>query len=145
MRGAKARNAKEVLGEMKVPIGLYPNVARIETCLVFQQSARQYGAYNWRNQPVRISIYLDAIDRHTIALRAGEDIDESSGRPHAAHINACTAIIMEAKELGILVDDRFEKDMSAHLLKELTSSTYRATCRKLKPRPARRLNQIDRI
>jgi len=43
MQKAKEKNPKDALGGMKVPIGLYPNVARIETCLVFAQSAAEFG------------------------------------------------------------------------------------------------------
>jgi hypothetical protein len=138
---AKA-NPKDALGLMKVPVGLYPNTARIETCLVFADSAPEYGAFNWRNNPVRLSIYLDAIDRHTIALRAGQDVDPKSKRPHAAHINACTAIIMESRALGILIDDRFEKDVAADLLDAYTPAAYLASRRKVKPKPARTLDEV---
>lgn len=139
---ANPKNPKDGVGMMKVPIGLYPNRARIETCLVFAQSAPDYGEFNWRNNPVLMSIYLDAIDRHLISLRAGQDIDPKSGRPHVAHINASTAIIMEAKALGILIDDRYEKDTAAILLDELTPAAYDAARRKIKPRPARTLDQV---
>jgi hypothetical protein len=135
-------NPKDAFGLMKAPIGLYPNVARIETCFVFAQSAPDYGEFNWRNNPVRMSIYLDAIDRHTIALRAGQDTDPKSGRPHAAHINACTAIIMESRALGILIDDRFEKDVAADLLDAYTPPAYSAARGKVKPKPARTLDQV---
>ena len=142
MANLRRANPKDIVGVLKVPIGLYPNVARIETCLVFAQSAPIYGEYNWRNSSVRISVYLDAIDRHTIALRAGQDIDPHSGLAHAAHINACTAIIMEAKRLGALIDDRFEKDTSAALLDSLTPRGYEAAQRSIEPRPARTLRQL---
>lgn len=137
-------NPKDALGLMKVPIGLYPNAARIATCLVFAQSAPEYGEYNWRNNPVRLSIYIDAIDRHTIALRAGQDIDPKSKQPHAAHINACTAIIIESRALGILIDDRFEKDVAAEMLDALTPKAYDASRRKVTPRPARTLDEVRR-
>jgi hypothetical protein len=138
----KKPNPKDALGMLKVPIGLYPNVARIETCRVFAQSAPEYGEFNWRNNPVRLSIYLDAIDRHLIALRAGQDIDPKSKLPHAAHINACTAIIMESSALGILIDDRYEKDVAADLLAAYTPAIYDASRRKVKPKPARTLDQV---
>ncbi len=137
-------NPKDRFGLMKVPIGLYPNVARIETCLVFAQSGPEYGYYNWRNNPVLFTVYLDAIDRHTIALRAGQDCCPKSKLPHAAHINACTAIIMEARSLGVLIDDRFERDTAAALLDALTPKSYHSARRKLKPRPARTLDEVRR-
>ena len=139
MAKRKDLNAKHTIAQQKVPIGLYPNVARIETCLVFAQSAPYYGEFNWRNCSLQLSTYLDAIDRHLIALRAGEDRDRESGLYHAAHINACTAIIMEAKQLGILSDDRFAGDPSAARLHDLTPPTYRLAKRTLVPTPARRV------
>lgn len=139
---AKKANPKDALGLMKAPIGLYPNVARIAASLVFAQSAPEYGEFNWLNNPVRLSIYLDAIDRHNIALRAGQDIDPKSGHPHEAHINACAAIISESRALGILIDDRFEKDLAAQMLDALTPKAYHATRRKVTPRPARTLDQV---
>lgn len=137
-------NPKDAIARLKVPIGMYPNAARIEAALVFAQVASDYGAFNWRNVEVRLSTYLDAIDRHLVALRSGQDNDPESGRPHAAHINACTAILLEAQALRTLVDDRFENDPSAALLASLIPSEYHIARRRIKPRPARYLMQIRR-
>ena len=138
----KPQNPKDALGLMKAPIGLYPNAARILTSLVFAQSAPEYGEFNWRNNPVLLSVYLDAADRHLIALRAGEDCDPKSKLPHIAHINACTAIIIEAASLGMLVDDRFEKDTAADALNAFTPKAYDVARSKVKPKPAARLGDL---
>jgi hypothetical protein len=65
-----------------------------------------YGPYNWRETPVRLTIYIDANIRHSLAILDGEDIDPDSGLPHTSHISANMAIIQDAKKYGTLVDDR---------------------------------------
>lgn len=138
-------NPKDRLGTKKVPVGMmYPNIARIETARVFAASALEYGAFNWRVKKVRISIYLDAIERHAMAMIAGEDIDPKSGKLHAAHINACTAIIMEARALGNLIDDRYERDPAAAVLAVYTGGGYDKARRALKPCPARTRDEARR-
>jgi hypothetical protein len=136
-------NPKDRLGSKKVPVGMmYPRIAQIETARVFAESAEIYGAYNWRRKKVRLSIYIDAIERHLISLVSGEDIDPKSGKLHAAHINACTAIIMEAKAIGNLIDDRYEKDPAAAALAAYTAGDYLNARRNTKPDPARTLDQV---
>lgn len=115
-------NPKDRLGALKVPLRLNPGVAIIWMALVFEIGAWKYGEFNWRNKAVRLTVYSEAIDRHNLAMRAGEDVDPESGLPHAAHIMACGAIIIDAHACGQLKDDRFEKDMSAYLLNALTAS-----------------------
>jgi hypothetical protein len=89
-----------------------------------------------------LSIYLDAIDRHNIALRAGQDIDPKSGLPHEDHINACAAIINEARAIGNLIDDRLELDPSARILDAITDKGYDKARSAIKPTPARTLDQV---
>ena len=135
-------NPKDRIGEMKAPVGYYPNSARIGASRVFANSAPEYGRSNWRTKKVRLSIYLDAIDRHSIALRAGQDIDPKSGLPHEDHINACAAIINEARAIGNLFDDRLELDPSARILDAITAAGHDAARRSLRPSPARTLDQV---
>jgi len=136
-------NPKDRLGVQKVAVGMYyPNIARIEGARVFSNSAPEYGAVNWRVKKVKLSVYIDAIERHMIAITAGEDIDAKSGLLHIAHVNACTAIIMEAKALGNLIDDRFERDPAAAVLASYTKGTYNRDRKRLKPCPARTLDQV---
>lgn len=136
-------NPKDRLGVKKVAVGtMYPNIARILGARVFTNSAPEYGAVNWRVKKVRMSIYIDAIERHMIAITAGEDIDPKSGDPHIAHVNACTAIIMEAAALGNLIDDRFERDPAAAVLASYTEGNYDRARRALKPCPARTLDEV---
>jgi hypothetical protein len=53
-----------------------------------------------------MTIYLDAIERHVMALRDGEDIAPDSKVHHIGHIIACGAILADAIYGGFVVDDR---------------------------------------
>jgi hypothetical protein len=99
-------NPKHAAGSAKVPMHLVPMTAIVYEALVFQLGAKKYGPMNWRQTEVVRSIYLDAAMRHLAALMDGQDLDEESGLPHEAHVRACMAIIMDARELGKLIDDR---------------------------------------
>lgn len=135
-------NPKDRLGALKVPLRLNPGVAIIYMALVFELGAWKYGEFNWRNKKVRLIIYSEAIDRHNLALRAGEDFDPESGLPHTAHIMACAAIIEDARACDSLIDDRFEKDMSAFVLNALTASNYHSAMLASTRTPARTLDQV---
>ena len=98
-------NPKDLLGIKKAPLRLVPPALTIETAPVMALGAAKYGPYNWREYPVKLSVYLEAIQRHLLAVLDGQWLDPESGRPHLAHISACAGIIFDAKEIGNLVDD----------------------------------------
>jgi hypothetical protein len=135
-------NPKDRLGAKKVPLRLVPMVGLIWESLAFAEGARKYGEFNWRNRRVRRSVYCEAILRHVIALLAGEDIDPDSGLPHEAKIRACCSIMLDAALIGDLIDDRFEKDMAARLLKQLTAGDYHAAAGETTRTPARTLDEV---
>lgn len=135
-------NPKDRLGVKKPPLSLVPMVAVILESLAFAEGARKYGEFNWRRKKVKRRVYLEAILRHTIAALAGEDIDPDSGLPHEAKIRACCAIILDAKEVGCLIDDRFEMDAAATMLARYTANDYHAAAAKLTRTPARTLDEV---
>ena len=135
-------NPKDRLGVKKVPLCLVPMVSLIQMAMAFAEGARKYGAFNWRRKKVKRSVYIEAILRHAIALNAGEDIDPDSGLPHEAKLMACGAIMLDAKEAGCLIDDRYELDASAGLLASYTAGDYHASAKKLTQTPARTLDQV---
>jgi hypothetical protein len=83
-----------------------------------KNGADKYGPYNWRDKKVRMTIYLDAIERHLLALRDGEDIAEDSKVPHLGHIIACGALLADAVEGDFLIDDRPAKGPAAKVLEK---------------------------
>lgn len=135
-------NPKDRLGMLKASLRFVPNVARIFMGLAFAEGEAKYGAFNWRKRKVKRSVYLEAIDRHSIALAAGEDIDPDSGLPHEAKIMACCAILLDAKATNCLIDDRYEGDTSAALLTALQSADYHKVAKKLAKVPARTLDEV---
>jgi hypothetical protein len=98
-------NPKESAGRKKCPMHLLPPEFLIQTANVLGHGAAKYEAWNFRKTKVNLSTYLAAVYRHTTAIADGEDLDES-GFPHAAHIAASAAIVLDAAANGMLVDDR---------------------------------------
>lgn len=102
-------NPKDLLGIKKVQLGLLPAAGTIYGALAMETGAAKYGPYNWRALKVKMTIYLDAIERHLFAIRDGHDLDDGvngGGKPHLGHIIACASILADAIEGGFLIDDR---------------------------------------
>ena len=84
-------------------LALIPGEARIALARVLDYGEKKYGAPSgWRTVPNAQSRYLDAMDRHRLAMDMGELVDDESGLPHLWHLlcNAAflTALTMEAGE-----------------------------------------------
>ncbi len=99
-------NPKTAFGAVKAPMGLIPVSALVHEAEVFRLGAKKYGPLNWRKNPVSASTYLDASFRHWALFLDGQDNDPESGASHLAHVRACMAILIDAKEHGTLIDDR---------------------------------------
>ena len=102
----KPTNPKDAIGSGKLPMHLIPGSAKAYLALAFLEGALKYGKYNWRIAGVRSSIYLDAMERHYEKWKNGEETDLLTGVPHLASIMACCAIILDARIVGKLTDDR---------------------------------------
>ena len=113
-------NPKDKIGNTKPSIGLIPPSALIEEAMAFKDGADKYGAYNWRTTSVSMSVYLNALLRHTLALLDGEDYTSDSRVRHEAAIRACCAVIIDARCSNTLIDDRPPKGSAAKLLEEKT-------------------------
>jgi hypothetical protein len=111
-------NPKDLLGVKKAPLGLVPRALRISAAPAMLLGARKYGPYNWREKAVRLSVYLEAIDRHLDAYNDRQDLDDESGASHLSHVAACLAIIADADAIGKLIDDRPVAGGAAKLLEE---------------------------
>jgi hypothetical protein len=99
-------NPKDLIGITKVPMGLLPSAGKIHGAMAMKNGAAKYGPYNWREKKIKMTIYLDAIERHLLAVRDGEDIAQDSGISHLGHIIAGAAIILDAQVMDCLIDDR---------------------------------------
>lgn len=103
-------NPKDLLGTKKIPLDLLPPVANIHAALAHLDGASKYGPYNWRDYPVKASIYVAAIKRHVDAFEDGEDFAPDSRAHHLGHAIAGCNILLDAMEHGQLVDDRPKAD-----------------------------------
>lgn len=99
-------NPKTAVGAAKVPLHLVPPSAKHYLALALADGARKYGPYNWRNSKISVSVYVAAVQRHIDAFWDGEDCAEDSGVHHLAHAMACLALLLDAKGVEMLHDDR---------------------------------------
>ena len=114
-------NPKDLIGAKKVRLDLVPPSSIIAQATAMEEGADKYGPYNWRSKKVKMSIYIAAILRHTLALLDGEDADPDSvsGKTHLAGILASAGIIVDAGVTGNLLDDRPPKGAASELLRDL--------------------------
>lgn len=99
-------NPKDRTGSSKVPLHLLPPAALAYTAEVLRHGAEKYGEFNWRTSRVRATVYVSAALRHLLRYLDGEDVDPDSGLPHAAHVMASMAILIDAALVDALIDDR---------------------------------------
>ena len=106
-RIAPAENPKTRAGAAKPAlISVIPTASLLHLGEVMKLGATKYGPFNWRETPVPAETYMDAAMRHLLSWQDGEDTDPESGMSHLAHVMACMAIIIDAKENGMLDDNR---------------------------------------
>lgn len=115
-------NPKDLVGCKKVQLGLFPAAAKIYGALALQDGATKYGPYNFRDKKITYTTYLDAIERHLLALRDGEDCADDSKLHHLCHILGCAGILADALESNNLIDDRPPKGPAAALLAKYKQS-----------------------
>jgi len=113
-------NPKDIAGATKPQLHLIPPAASLYEAQVMALGATKYGAYNWREKKVRITVYISAAMRHLAQLLDGEDIDPESNQPHAAHVRSCMGIILDAMATGNLVDDRPTQGAASRLIGEMS-------------------------
>lgn len=117
------QNPKDLIGATKPAISLVPPSVMIYLAEAFKNGASKYGPYNWRQNKVVGSIYLDATFRHLLAYIDGEDCAEDSKLEHLAHAVASLAVLIDAKETGNLVDDRPKKGAASKLILKFTKTS----------------------
>jgi dATP/dGTP diphosphohydrolase len=111
-------NLKNERGRAKAQVQLFPPAGIILGSDAMVHGAEKYGPYNWRSGSVELTQYLAAILRHTLAILDGQDYDEDSNKKHVAHILATAAIIADADEYGVLVDDRSDAGPATQMLRD---------------------------
>ena len=103
---SKPTNPKDSIGSNKLPLHLWPTTASALGCIGMLNGAGKYGRGNFRKAGIRPTIYLDAAKRHLDAWLEGEENDPDDGVPHLGAALACIAIIVDARVVGKMIDDR---------------------------------------
>lgn len=112
-------NPKAAFGAQKPDLSLIPPVALAHTALAFEEGARKYGPFNWRIDPVEARTYIAAAHRHLGDYLDGTDRASDSDVHNLGHVIACCAILLDAQELGNLIDNRPKPGKSAEVLERL--------------------------
>lgn len=99
-------NPKDRVGRLKAPIHTVPLPVLLEVGVAMLEGARKYGPFNWRDEAISASVYLDAAFRHLSAWYEGEDIDPDSGVHHVTKAIAGLVILRDAIQHGSCDDDR---------------------------------------
>ena|ERR1041385_2862752 len=126
-------NPKDLLGIRKVPMfSVVPPASMIYEAKAMQYGAflapradgtLGYGPFNWRDNKVIASIYIDACVRHLMDYWDGQINATDSNAPHIGHAKACLGIVADATETGNLLDDRPRPGCAPDLLERWAQKT----------------------
>lgn len=120
-------NPKDLIGSKKVSITKFPMTALVHGAHAMMNGASKYGPYNWRDNAVVASIYVDAAMRHLASWFEGEEVAEDSGVHHLGHAMACCAILLDAQATGNLYNDRPKRGELTTVLLELNEKVRKAS------------------
>jgi hypothetical protein len=114
-------NPKDAIGRSKATLTDMPLGPLFLLGEVMRGGAAKYGHYNWRDEQVSTSVYVNAMFRHLVKFWEGHNTDEESGLPHLAHVAASCLILLDAAECSGLDDDRPEQqfDLIVEMLEEI--------------------------
>lgn len=100
-----------------VQLSLFPPSALILAGKVLQFGAEKHGgSYNWREKPIPYMAYISKVQRHLMKVIDGEENADDSGECHLAHALCDLAVMIDARSVGKLVDDRPIKGKAAEML-----------------------------
>lgn len=120
LRRPDHRNPKDIVGAVKLPLGLWPVTATALGSLALMEGELKYGRANYRAIPVSARIYVEAAMRHLGFWFEGEERAEDSTIDHLGHALACIAILVDARANKTLIDDRnYSGDGAIAYLKSL--------------------------
>lgn len=99
-------NPKTQFGIVKPGNWHTPTIPYYEYSMAHLQGALKYGAFNWRDDPISISTYIEAAERHINLFKDGQRNASDTGIHHLAHAICCFSIIIDAEYHHTLIDDR---------------------------------------
>jgi hypothetical protein len=114
---------KQGAGQKKQGFEALPHTAVMLLAKACQNGADKYGPLNWLDLDdgtMSTQTYINAIERHWLLFKAGEDIASDSLVHHLDHIMAGCAVFRDAMLLGKVNDDRIKlTDEQLKVLKQL--------------------------
>lgn len=113
-------NPKDLIGIKKPSLSNIPASALLHQAQAHKHGHEKYGFYNWRKDKVQALVYIDAAFRHLLCYLDGEDCAEDSGINHLAHVIANCNILLDANEIGTLIDNRPLNGRASELIKQFT-------------------------
>lgn len=101
-------NPKELraAADNKAPLDYLEPCADEQAAWVLFNGAAKYGRHNYRETPMKMTVYVGAIKRHVAEWQTGVDEDRDDGLHPLAHIIACCHVMLAAIDAGTAVDDR---------------------------------------
>lgn len=108
-------NPKTQFGVTKPRATYTPPIPYLEYSKAHLQGALKYGPFNWRDDPVTMSTYLDAAESHIAKFRAGCDKASDTDIHELGHAMTCLSIVIDAQAYDTMIDDRWKpRDPEAH-------------------------------
>jgi hypothetical protein len=113
-RGEMARqlmptgNPKDRLAQSqdKPPLHYLEPAAEEAIARAMKSGADKYGYRNFTIEPIKATVYIDALLRHILAWKNGDDVDPDSGQHPLAHIGANVHVALAAMAADKFIDDR---------------------------------------
>lgn len=108
--------------DLKLPVELVPSELVYAIALVLHYGRVKYGAeHGWKALENGDERYLAAMERHLLAIKAGEGVDPESGLPHDFHLACNSAFRCWSlwNELGRL-EMPFDKTFTEVLMQQAT-------------------------
>ena len=112
-------NPKNEAGRAKPCISNLPLNVLLEVAEALREGKEKYGRYNWRDNGVDASAYIDGALRHIFAWWEGEDIDADSGINHLSKAIAGLLLVRDSQCKLSMNDDRWmapDKSEAEYLL-----------------------------
>jgi hypothetical protein len=110
-RNYKGIDPKESLASKKYCFDSIPITATLHLSKGNSHGGFKYGIYNWLELPdnsMSMMTYINAIHRHWLLLKAGQDLTSDAQVHHLAAIMAGCAVALDAITFGKMKDDRIK-------------------------------------
>ena len=121
MKSTKASvNPKNLAAKSRIKVALLPAAGIIHGAHAAMAGAGKYGPYNWRDQKIALMEYASAMQRHIMDWVDGQDISADDRCHHLGHVIACASIMLDAIEVGAVIDDRPTAGAAAAILDRLS-------------------------